>query len=53
MEFFCLVVQSNFDRALSFVGPEPTRLKIRGLRPGQETGRTYQGLPAGVCITVE
>lgn len=34
------------------VGPEPTRLRIRGLRPGQGTARTYQGLPAGVCLPV-
>lgn len=44
----CSSVQSHSDRALSFVGPEPTRLRIRGLRPGQGTARTYQGLPAGV-----
>lgn len=48
----CSSVQSHSDRALSFVGPEPTRLRIRGLRPGQGTARTYQGLPAGVCLPV-
>lgn len=40
------------DGALSSAGPEPTRLRIRGLRPGQGTGRTYQGPPAGVCLPV-
>lgn len=41
-------VLSHFEKALSLVGPEPTRLRIRGLRPGQRTARTYQGPPAGV-----
>lgn len=40
------------EGALSSAGPEPTRLRIRGLRPGQGTARTYQGPPAGVCLPV-
>lgn len=55
LDFFllgCSSVQSHSDKALSLVGPEPTRLRIRGLRPGQGTARTYQGLPAGVCLPV-
>lgn len=48
----CSSVKSHSDRALSSAGLEPTRLSIRGLRPGQGTARTYQGLPAGVCLPV-